>query len=143
MRNTHVPFVSSGHPPSRAAAIADLCREFGRDFVLPAVLTTAAACLLIPAPRPFAWLFLLAVTAAWGAVSRPAGVTAAASAALLYMVAHGEPRFVATVTDQWAIRYGFLLGILGAVAACGVSYYLRERSGPAPSTEESCSRTAT
>jgi hypothetical protein len=54
------------------------------------------------------------------------GVTAAIASALLFMSAHGRPRFASTITDQGTIRAAFLLGLLAAVAAAATSWWARE-----------------
>jgi hypothetical protein len=91
--------------------------EAGRDLVLAAVFTVAVALALVAAPRTVAWPILLALAIAMGGlVSRTAGLTAAVAGGLLYMWAHGQPRFSSTITDQTAIRLGFLLIALGAAA---------------------------
>ena len=89
-----------------------------REMLVPATVTSLAAVALVVAPRWFAWTALLALPAAFAwVVSRSAGIVAALSAATLYLLAHGRPRFASTVTDPLTIRLAFLLGLLGAGAA--------------------------
>lgn len=52
---------------------------------------------------------------------RAAGTTAAATSALLYLSAHGQPRFATTTTDPTTIRLGLLLGLVGAVGTFWVT----------------------
>jgi hypothetical protein len=100
-----------------------------RDFVAPALGASAAAFALVPAPRWAAWIALVVLPALVARVStRSAGMTAAATAGMLYLVAHGRPRFVTTVTDQLTIRMSFLLGILGA-AGVAMASWQRQRDG--------------
>jgi hypothetical protein len=100
-----------------------------RDFVVPALVVAAAAFALVPAPRWAAWTALVTLPALVASRStRSAGMTAAATAGMLYLVAHGRPRFATTVTDQLTIRMSFLLGILGAVSAATASWQ-RQRVG--------------
>jgi hypothetical protein len=90
----------------------------GRDLVLPVAAAAIAALALIPAGRAAAWFGLLAVAALLGRlVSRECGIAAAVTGGLLYLWAHGQPRFASTVEDAWTIRLGFLLAGLGALAA--------------------------
>jgi hypothetical protein len=103
-----------------------------RDLVLPVVVTAAVALALVPVPRPLAWLALLGLAAALGAVTRAMGGTAAVAAGLLYMTAHGRPRVAAVVTDQSTIRLSFLLGLLGAIAAALVNWQVQQRRAHVP-----------
>jgi hypothetical protein len=120
--------------PPRAASPARRWRDVARatlglvrDYVTPVVLTSAVAVASIPAPGWVAWGALLVVAAALGAVSRSMGVTAATASALLYMTARGRHPFAATITDPWAIRLGFLLGVLGAAGAAATSWWVCDR----------------
>jgi hypothetical protein len=89
-----------------------------REVVLPVAVIAAAALVLIPTSRAFAWLALLAISTAVGwRVGRSPGIVAAATAALAYMFVHGQPRFASTITDELTIRASFILGILGAAGA--------------------------
>jgi hypothetical protein len=90
----------------------------GRDLVVPVLAAGALAFALIPAGRLVAWFGLLVLVAGLGRVlGRAAGITAAVTAGLLHLIVHGQPRFATTITDPWTIRLGFLLGILGVLAA--------------------------
>jgi hypothetical protein len=90
----------------------------GRDVLLPAAIVTSAALATIPLPRALAWFALLLIPGVLGHhVTKSCGLTAAVTSCLMYLWAHGDPRFALTITDQWTIRCAFLLGILGAVGA--------------------------
>ena len=98
------------------------------DLLVPTVVACSAAFALIPVGSAIAWFGLLAMAGALGRIAgRGCGTTAAITAGLLYMWAHGHPRFASTITDQWAIRFGFLLGALGAVAAALADWHRRRR----------------
>jgi hypothetical protein len=118
------------HPsPPPGAGRQSLAVDVARDFVVPALVVAAAAFALVPAPRWAAWMALLALPALVARRStRSAGMTAAATAGMLYLAAHGRPRFATTVTDQLTIRLSFLLCILGAVGAATASWQ-RQRDG--------------
>jgi hypothetical protein len=97
-----------------------------RDLALPIVVTSALALTLIPVPRAIAWFVLLAVPALLGhSVSRTAGITAAGCAGMLFMWAHGRPRFASTVTDPSIVRASFLLVVAG-VAVTFVARWWRD-----------------
>jgi hypothetical protein len=97
-----------------------------RDLALPILVTSALALTLIPVPRAIAWIVLLAVPAVLGhSVSRTAGITAAGCAGMLFMWAHGRPRFASTVTDPSILRASFLLVVAG-VAVTFVARWWRD-----------------
>jgi hypothetical protein len=98
----------------------------GRDTIIPVSVTTAAALVLLPAPRVVAWTALLLVATAigWRAGSAP-GVVSAVTACFSYLFAHGRPRFASTISDPVTIRAGFVLGILGAVCAVAADWRAR------------------
>jgi MFS family permease len=96
---------------AKLVGAADLLRA-------PVLAAGALAFALIPAGRLVAWFGLLVLVAGLGRVlGRAAGITAAVTAGLLHLIVHGQPRFATTITDPWTIRLGFLLGILGVLAA--------------------------
>jgi hypothetical protein len=113
-----------------------IAREACRDLVVPIVVTALVAFALIPIPRALAWLALLGVAAALGAVSRAMGVTSAVAAGLFYMTAHGRPRFATVITDQWTIRLSFLLGLLGALGAALVHWGVQQGRAVVPPRTE-------
>jgi hypothetical protein len=71
------------------------------------------------------------------------GVTAAVVSAMLFMTAHGRPRFASTITDAWTIRSAFLLGILGAFAAATASWRTHERQSLRTSPHDERGKLAT
>jgi K+-sensing histidine kinase KdpD len=103
------------------------------EMCLPVAATGVVAFVLIPFGRPLAWLVLLAVVTGLGwLLGRFAGYIAAGVAGLSYLWVHGEPRFARVVTDQGTIRLGFLLGIVGAIAATLADWRQKVRSGRRP-----------
>lgn len=83
-----------------------------------AASVTVVGLMLVPAGRPFAYVGLL--TAVWLVARRGGwdfGRTGAMAAALVYLWAHGRPRFEPTVTDQLTIRSSLVLLLLGLAAA--------------------------
>jgi hypothetical protein len=116
-----------GEPGPTRLSLREALVTIGRDLVAPVAIAATVAFALIPAPRLVAWFALLALAAALGRVSRPMGVTAAVASAMLFMTAHGRPRFASTITDTWTIRGSFLIGMLGALAAAAASWWAHER----------------
>jgi hypothetical protein len=89
-----------------------------RDLAAPILVTSALALTLIPVPRAIAWVVLLMVPAVLGhSLSRTAGITAAGCAGMLFMWAHGRPRFASTVTDASIVRASFSLVVAGVAVA--------------------------
>jgi hypothetical protein len=100
------------------ASLAATPGSLVREVLAPVAIVFVGGLALVPAGRPLAWLGLLAVVAVLGRVAgRTAGLTAAGSAVIVYMWAHGAPRFAGRVTDPSTIRLAFVLGVLGSVAA--------------------------
>jgi hypothetical protein len=106
-------------PDPSESAREELPRIVLRDLVCPAAVVTIAGLAMVPLPRLIVWIALAAVPGVLGYyVTRPCGIAAAATSCLLYLWAHGDPRFASTITDQWTIRCAFLLALVGALGAC-------------------------
>jgi hypothetical protein len=118
----------SDKPPDTNEGERDeLLRFVARDLALPIAATTVAALALVPLPRLVAWVALLLLPGLLGYhVARPCGITAAVTSTVLFLWAHGDPRFASTVTDPWTIRCSFFLGILGALGACAGDWRYRQ-----------------
>jgi hypothetical protein len=127
---------TSDKPPDTETADCEALRGFVvRDVALPTAIMTVAALAMVPFQRLVVWLALLLLPGVLAYhVARPCGITAAAVSALLYAWAHGNPRFSSTVTDQWTIRWSFLLGMLGVLGACVADWYWREKLASVPGT---------
>jgi hypothetical protein len=95
-----------------------VAHDLARDFIGPATIAATVALALVPAPRWAAWAVLAALPPLVASrVTRSAGFTAAVTAGMLYLVAHGRPRFTTVVTDQLTIRMSFILAAVGAAGA--------------------------
>lgn len=123
----HAPEPARGGPPSVLRS--------GTDLAGGVAATLAAALASLPLAPAAAWATLLAtVTAVGWFAGRAAGWTAAAATGLLYMWIHGPDPFAATITDQWTIRFGFLLAATGALAALIADAQHGRRRGRPPVT---------
>lgn len=109
---------SGAFPRSACRSIAVTCG----DVVGAAAATAATGLALIPAGRIVGWIGLLGLTIGLAHLAgRAAGITAAATSTLLYLSAHGRPRFAGTITDPTTIRLALLLGLAGTIGTFWVT----------------------